>query len=131
MLCLINFVNQCIYVIFCKRNFDECTFHWVYDKTMFKSLFGFTGWNFIGSKLHSLRTILSKDSLRYRCVNYKNIPNTLTAENLWAPPVKFATSQRMSRKGQSRFYASFDRETPLSEAVNNGETSFIVLASSD
>ena len=75
----------------------------------------------IGSNLHSLRTILSKDSLLYRCVNYKNVPDPLTAENLWAPPVKFATSQRMSRKGQSRFYASFDRETPLSEAVNNGE----------
>ena len=51
----------------------------------------------------------------------------MTAENLWAPPVKFATSQRMSRKGQSRFYASFDRETPLSEAVNNGENEFHCL----
>lgn len=81
----------------------------------------------IGSNLHSLRTILSKDSLLYRCVNYKNVPIPLTAENLWAPPVKFATSQRMSRKGQSRFYASFDRETPLSEAVNNGENVFHCL----
>lgn len=81
----------------------------------------------IGSNLHSLRTILSKDSLLYRCVNYKNIPNPLTAENLWAPPVKFATSQRMSRKGQSRFYAAFDRETPLSEAFNNGGNEFHCL----
>lgn len=81
----------------------------------------------IGSNLHSLRTILSKDSLLYRCVNYKNVPIPLTAENLWAPPVKFATSQRMSRKGQSRFYASFDRETPLSEAVNNGENEYHCL----
>ena len=81
----------------------------------------------IGSNLHSLRTILSKDSLLYRCVNYKNVPDPLTAENLWAPPVKFATSQRMSRKGQSRFYASFDRETPLSEAVNNGGNEFHCL----
>lgn len=56
LLCLINVVNQCIYVIFCKRHFGECTFHWVYDKTMFKSLFGFAGWNFIGCSAAVLRT---------------------------------------------------------------------------
>lgn len=81
----------------------------------------------IGSNLHSLCTILSKDSLLYRCVIYNSIPNPLSAEKLWAPPVAFATSQRMSRKGQSRFYASFDRETPLSEAVNNGASQFHCL----
>ena len=56
LLCLINVVNQCIYVIFCKRKFEECTFHWVYDKTLFKSLFGFAGWNFIGCSAAVLRT---------------------------------------------------------------------------
>lgn len=56
LLCLINVVNQCIYVIFCKRHFEECTFHCVYDKTMFKSLFGFAGWNFIGCSAAVLRT---------------------------------------------------------------------------
>lgn len=81
----------------------------------------------IGSNLHSLRTILSKDSLLYRCVNYNTVPNPLLAENLWAPPVAYASSQRMSRKGQSRFYASFDKATPLSEAVNNGGNEFHCL----
>lgn len=81
----------------------------------------------IGSNLHSLRTILPKDSLLYRCVNYNPVPNPLSAEKLWAPPIAFATSQRMSRKGQSRFYASFDRETPISEAVNNGGNQFHCL----
>lgn len=83
----------------------------------------------IGCNLHSLRTTLSKDSLLYRCVNYNPVPNPLLAENLWAPPVAYASSQRMSRKGQSRFYASFDRETPLSEAVNNGGNEFHCLGS--
>ena len=83
--------------------------------------------NTIGSNLHSLRTTLPKDSLLYRCVNYNPVPNPLLAENLWAPPAAYASSQRMSRKGQSRFYASFDRETPLSEAVNNGGNEFHCL----
>lgn len=81
----------------------------------------------IGSNLHSLRMTLPKNSLLYRCVNYNPVPNPLRAENLWAPPVAYASSQRMSRKGQSRLYASFDRETSLSEAVNNGGNEFHCL----
>lgn len=83
--------------------------------------------NTIGSNLQSLSTTLPKDSLLYRCVNYNPVPKPLLAENLWAPPSAYASSQRMSRKGQSRFYASFDRETPLSEAVGNGGNEFHCL----
>lgn len=34
LLCLINVINQCIYVSFCKRNFQECRFTWIYDKAL-------------------------------------------------------------------------------------------------
>lgn len=74
----------------------------------------------IASNLHSLTTEISKGEKLYRCVNYKTVPNPLEAENLWAPPADKAISQRMSREGQSRFYASFDIETPLAEAVDSG-----------
>ncbi|MGN0233770.1 MAG: lipopolysaccharide biosynthesis protein [Bacteroidaceae bacterium] len=56
LLCIINFINQLIYVTFCKRNFMECKFQWVYDKSMFFSLFSFAGWNFIGCSAAVLRT---------------------------------------------------------------------------
>lgn len=75
----------------------------------------------IGSNLHSLTTIIPKGKKLYRCVNYKNVPNPLEAKHLWAPPNECASSQRMSREGQSRFYASFDKETPIAEASNSGE----------
>lgn len=74
----------------------------------------------IGENLSSISTILPKDTLLYRCVNYNPVPTPLQAANLWAPPFQFATSQRMSRQGQSRFYASFDAKTPLAEAVSGG-----------
>lgn len=55
----------------------------------------------------------------FRCVFYNSVPIKVKAKHLWAPPKMKASSQRMSRKGQSRLYASFDMETPLKEATNN------------
>lgn len=49
-------LNQVIYVWFCKTKFEECTFKWVLDKTLFKDMFGFAGWNFIGSSAAVLRS---------------------------------------------------------------------------
>lgn len=45
-----------IYGVYCKRHFDECRFRFVIDKTLFKDMLGFTGWNFIGSTAGILST---------------------------------------------------------------------------
>ena len=56
LLCLVNIINQVIYVIFCKKHFIECNFNWVFDSSLFKELFSFAGWNFVGSSAAILRT---------------------------------------------------------------------------
>lgn len=38
-----------LYGWYCKRHFEECHFRWVYDKELVTEIFGFAGWNFIGS----------------------------------------------------------------------------------
>lgn len=81
----------------------------------------------IASNIHSLKTVIRKGDRLYRCVNYKKIPQPLEAKHLWAPPAEKASSQRMSRDGQSRFYASFDSETPLREAVSDGSVQYHCL----
>lgn len=48
--------NQIINVWFCKKKFEECRFHWVLDRTLFQEMFGFAGWNFIGTSAGILRT---------------------------------------------------------------------------
>jgi len=55
LLCAISIIDQCIYVWFCKRHFEECHFKMVFDKSLFKGMFGFAGWNFIGSSASILR----------------------------------------------------------------------------
>ena len=48
LMCLISFIIRMVYSLYCKRNFSECSFHWIIDKQLFKEMFNFAGWNFIG-----------------------------------------------------------------------------------
>ena len=50
-----SLVIQGIYIIYCKKNFDECIYHFTKDLTILKSLFSFAAWNFIGSTSSILR----------------------------------------------------------------------------
>lgn len=56
LLCLVTIIDQCFYVWYCKRHFEESHFHFVFDKTLFKEIFNFAGWNFIGSSAGVLRS---------------------------------------------------------------------------
>ena len=42
-------IIRIIYGIYCKRNFEECTYHFVFDKHLFKEMFAFAGWSIIGN----------------------------------------------------------------------------------
>ena len=45
-----------IYGYYCKRHFEECTYHFVYDKVVLKSMTSFAGWNFLGNGAYMLNT---------------------------------------------------------------------------
>ena len=40
---------RCVYTWYCKKHFEECTYRFTFDKNLIKNMFGFAGWNFIGS----------------------------------------------------------------------------------
>lgn len=54
-LCLITLISNCGYRFYCKRNFRECKYHFIWDKYLLKQMFGFAGWNFIGASAAILR----------------------------------------------------------------------------
>ena len=56
LMCVVAVVTRTIYSIYCKRNFDECSFKWNLDKELLKEMFGFAGWNFIGNVSGILRS---------------------------------------------------------------------------
>ena len=55
LMCLIAVLVRFTYGIYCKKHFEECTYHFIYDKNLLKEMFGFAGWNFIGASSSVLR----------------------------------------------------------------------------
>ena len=49
LMCIISLIIRFVYAHYCQKHFSECTFHFIYDKQLLKEMFGFAGWNFIGS----------------------------------------------------------------------------------
>lgn len=55
LLMLISIAICLVYGFYCKIKFAECTYQFIYDKTLLKKMFGFAGWNFIGASSGVLR----------------------------------------------------------------------------
>lgn len=53
---LVSVIDQIIYWAYCTKKFEECKLIPVFDKVIFKQMFGFAGWNFIGSSAAILRS---------------------------------------------------------------------------
>ena len=52
----VGVIDQIVYWAYCRRNFEECNISFVFDRALFKEMFSFAGWNFIGSSAAVLRT---------------------------------------------------------------------------
>ena len=55
LMCVVAIIVRFAYGYYCKRNFAECTYHFHWDKKILMNMFGFAGWNFIGSSASVLR----------------------------------------------------------------------------
>lgn len=49
LMCLVAIIVRLVYGYYCRKKFEECTCHFVFDRVLLKQMFGFAGWNFIGS----------------------------------------------------------------------------------
>ena len=48
-------IIRIIYGLYCKKYFSECSFHWTYDKILFREMFGFAGWSLVGRYFPGIR----------------------------------------------------------------------------
>ena len=53
---MIGVLIRIIYGYYCKKHFEECTYHFVYDKGILKSMTSLAGWNFLGNGAFLLNT---------------------------------------------------------------------------
>lgn len=55
LICGVAIAIRLLYGYYCKRHFDECRFHFIWNKQIFQQIFSFAGWNFIGASSAVLR----------------------------------------------------------------------------
>lgn len=55
LMCAVALIVRFAYGAYCKKHFEECTYHFIFDKDLLKRMFGFAGWNFIGATSGVLR----------------------------------------------------------------------------
>ena len=55
LMCGVAIAIRLLYGYYCKRHFDECRFHFIWNKQIFQQIFSFAGWNFIGASSAVLR----------------------------------------------------------------------------
>ncbi len=56
LIALLSWTIRIIYTRYCKRNFEECTYHFIYDHELLKKMFSFAGWSFFGAGSWHLMT---------------------------------------------------------------------------
>lgn len=56
LLMVVEILIRIVYGFYCKREFDECHYRFVYDKELLKKMSGFAGWTFLGNAAWMLNT---------------------------------------------------------------------------
>ena len=55
LMCLVAIMVRFAYGHYCTKHFEECNYHFQWDKELLKNMFCFAGWNFIGASSAVLR----------------------------------------------------------------------------
>ena len=56
LIVLVALIIRLVYQTYCIRNYPECKYQLVLDKTKTKNMFGFAGWNFLGTSAYIFDT---------------------------------------------------------------------------
>ncbi len=56
LLSILALVIRVIYSIYCRKRFEESSYHFVYDRDLFKEMAGFAGWSFISNTVYIFNT---------------------------------------------------------------------------
>lgn len=55
LMCLVAVAVRFAYTVYCRRNFEECRFRFMWDPQLMRQMSSFAGWNFIGVASGALR----------------------------------------------------------------------------
>ena len=116
-----------VYGYYCKRHFEECSYHFIFDATLLKRMFGFAGWNFIGSCSAILRDQGGNIVINLFCGPAVNAARGIayqvnSAVNGFVSNFMVALNPQITKS-----YASGDREYMMTLIYQGARLSFYIL----
>lgn len=127
LICVIALTIRMVYGLYCKRYFDECTFYFVWRPQLLKQMFGFAGWNFIGSSSAILRDQGGNIIINLFCGPVVNAARGI-AYQVNAAVTSFVTNFMMAINPQIiKSYASENYDYVMSLIFRGARFSFYIL----
>lgn len=116
-----------VYGYYCKRHFEECTYHFIFDKDLLKKMFGFAGWNFIGAASAVLRDQGGNIVINLFCGPAVNAARGIayqvnTAINGFVSNFMMALNPQITKS-----YASGDKDYMMTLIYQGARLSFYIL----
>lgn len=120
-------IQRMIYNWYCHRNFEECHYRFVFDKSLLKQMFGFAGWNFIGATSAILRDTGGNIVINLFCGPAVNAARGI-ANAVNSAVLGFANSFTTALNPQiTKSYASGDRENMMRIIYKGARFSFYLI----
>jgi O-antigen/teichoic acid export membrane protein len=125
---LIAIVIQIIYMLYCKRNFVECKYRFSFDRDLFKRMFSFAGWSFIGNLSHSFKDQGANIILNIFFGTFINAARGIAAQVNGAINSLTSSFQMAINPQITKSYATGDYEHTKSLISKGSRYSFYLLA---
>lgn len=127
LMAIVALVIRFVYGYYCKYHFEECTYHFVFDKDLLKKMFGFAGWNFIGAASSVLRDQGGNIVINLFCGPAVNAARGIayqvnTAINGFVSNFMIALNPQITKS-----YASGDKEYMMTLIFQGARLSFYIL----
>ena len=127
LLLSVAFIIRLIYVKFCASCLSECKFSFLWDKLLFREMFSFIGWNFIGAGSGVLMTQGVNIVLNIFCGVTINAARGI-AYQVSGVVQGFVQNFQMAMNPQiTKLYASGERQAMLSLVFRGSRFSFYLL----
>lgn len=127
LMAAVALIIRFVYGYYCKRHFEECTYHFIFDKKLLKKMFGFAGWNFIGAASAVLRDQGGNIVINLFCGPAVNAARGI-AYQVNNAISGFVSNFMMALNPQiTKSYASGDRDYMMTLIYQGARLSFYIL----
>ena len=124
---ILGLIIRITYGVYCKRNFKEAEYHLIIDKSLLKKMFGFAGWNFLGSSSMILREYGGNIIINLFCGPAVNASRAI-ATKVNSTVQGFITNFTMAINPQiTKSYASGDYDYMLNLIFKGSRFSFYMM----